>query len=76
MFAWVPGRRKFREHYLNGDRRDKSLTDKEQMALDLVRAFDRIEELRVKLWMTAFVLGIAGATIRWLASALMHCVHP
>lgn len=67
MKIW--GRRHIREHYL--EKRSPA-----QLLEDLRHAFDEIGALKIKIWiLTGAVLAEAGA-VKWLASALLSCIHP
>ena len=47
----------------------------EEMRKDLVEAFDRIEGMRLKLWVLGGVVTAEGAIIAWLATSLLDCIQ-
>lgn len=47
----------------------------EEMRRDLVEAFDRIEAMKLKLWILGGALLGEGAVIGWLATGLLNCVQ-
>jgi hypothetical protein len=58
-----------RKYYVFAER------DGEKIRRDLCEAFDRIEAMKLKLWIVGGALLAEGAVIGWLATSLLDCVE-
>jgi hypothetical protein len=64
--------RRYRDHYLRGERRDKTLTEKEQLQQDLANAFDRIHWEQIWRHILTAAIIVQFAIIGWLTEFLLH----
>jgi hypothetical protein len=72
MTLWDKKRKRIPEEWREIYLRHRS---PEEIRRDLVEAFDRIEAMKLKLWILGAAVAAEGAIIGWLATGLLDCIQ-